>query len=222
MSTRTVIIKETDTPKKAAWLAEAKERWDKTGLAKGAKLSLHCHKTYEDGTCAMELVAHVAGLEHTDAPPCVDPLLREIVWAWNDSFDGSDARTRAIMPLLPMVLHADNVPINREKRIALLVQWGMEIARPTLSASALRILDEKLDGRVSTYYLLKRGLSPREEHLVGRLTDISMGDFWGKQLLQLATACYEGDPKVRLKRNDPMATLVMRVCFQLAGMGDER
>jgi|SRR5213595_2247544 len=47
-------------------------------------LSRGNHTTPKDGACVMEMVAFLAGEEHSDNPECVDPLLRSFAIKVND------------------------------------------------------------------------------------------------------------------------------------------
>ena len=53
------------------------------------------HKTREEGMCLMELVAYLAGEEHTDLPQCSDPLISMAAQEMND-FLWHDERQRLI------------------------------------------------------------------------------------------------------------------------------
>jgi hypothetical protein len=52
----------------------------------GIKLKEGAHKTREDGVCAMEAVAWLAGEPHSDAPVCACPALSRYVLWLNDRF----------------------------------------------------------------------------------------------------------------------------------------
>jgi hypothetical protein len=61
-------------------------------LAKGA------HNTPDDGRCAMEWVAYIAGEPHSDSPACVSPLLRDFGMSLNDRWD--DEQRQKLRPYL--------------------------------------------------------------------------------------------------------------------------
>jgi hypothetical protein len=50
-------------------------------------LSKGAHPSREAGMCAMEFGAYLAGLEHTDKPACVSPVLLDFMINFNDSLD---------------------------------------------------------------------------------------------------------------------------------------
>lgn len=51
------------------------------------RLSAGRHSSPEDGRCAMEWVAHLAGEPHSDEPSCVSPVLRAFCISFNDDLD---------------------------------------------------------------------------------------------------------------------------------------
>lgn len=57
---------------------------DKYFLSKGA------HLTAEEGRCAMEWVAYLAGESHSDGPSCVSPVLQMFCIELNDRMDDED------------------------------------------------------------------------------------------------------------------------------------
>ena len=68
------------------------------------KIKLHQggHGTFESGHCAMEVVAYLAGLGHTDAPECSSPVLRRYVIRLNDRWD--DEQRQKLAPYLPRLV----------------------------------------------------------------------------------------------------------------------
>lgn len=61
-------------------------------------LSPGAHDTPEDGRCAMEWVAHIAGLEHSDKPACVSMVMRSVMINLNDGL--SDEYRQRLRPYL--------------------------------------------------------------------------------------------------------------------------
>jgi hypothetical protein len=51
------------------------------------RLSAGRHPRAEQGRCAMEWVAHLAGEAHSDRPECVSPLVGAFARSWNDALD---------------------------------------------------------------------------------------------------------------------------------------
>jgi hypothetical protein len=61
-------------------------------------LSDSSHETREQGMCAMEWVAYVAGEAHTDEPICVSPVLRRFAISLNDTWP--DEQRQKLRPYL--------------------------------------------------------------------------------------------------------------------------
>ncbi len=57
------------------------------------------HSGPEVGLCAMEMVAFMECLSHTDKPECTCPVIREFVIATNDMLD--DEQRQKLLPVLP-------------------------------------------------------------------------------------------------------------------------
>lgn len=65
------------------------------------------HETFEQGHCAMEVVAWLAGESHTDYPRCTAHSIAELMQGWNDGFGSTTLdpetdirRTQVLKPLL--------------------------------------------------------------------------------------------------------------------------
>lgn len=55
------------------------------------------------GHCAMEVVAWLAGLGHTDAPECASPVLRSYTISLNDQWD-EETLIEELIPFLPRMV----------------------------------------------------------------------------------------------------------------------
>jgi hypothetical protein len=75
-------------------------QYDALHLDRGA------HHDFEDGHCAMEVVAWLAGEGHTDAPSCASPVLRRYTVALNDRWP--DDRRQLLKPHLPRMVGTGN------------------------------------------------------------------------------------------------------------------
>ena len=64
------------------------------------------HETRQDGMCAMEFVAYLAGEPHGDQPACVGPALTAYVIALNDAM-AEDWRQR-LKPFLPRLIDTND------------------------------------------------------------------------------------------------------------------
>lgn len=61
------------------------------------------HPTRDDGVCAMEMVAWLAGEAHSDEPRCACPVIGALVRACNDAM-GDAQRNRYLRPLVPILV----------------------------------------------------------------------------------------------------------------------
>ena len=68
----------------------------------GLRLDSGPHTTFDDGHCAMEVVAWLAGEGHTDAPDCASVVLREFTIGINDRW--GDAQRQRLVPFLPRMV----------------------------------------------------------------------------------------------------------------------
>jgi hypothetical protein len=62
------------------------------------RLSAGRHARAEQGRCAMEWVAHLAGETHTDRPECVSPVVGAFARSWNDALE--EAARQRLRPYL--------------------------------------------------------------------------------------------------------------------------
>lgn len=65
-------------------------------------LGTGAHDNREDGVCLLEAVAWYAGKSHSDAPPCVSPVLRAFGTRLNDALPGD--RQQTLKPLIPRLV----------------------------------------------------------------------------------------------------------------------
>lgn len=65
-------------------------------------LAVGHHSSFDDGVCAMELVAWLANEPHSDRPKCVSPILSAFLRQWNDDLDDDDRQM--LKPYLPRVV----------------------------------------------------------------------------------------------------------------------
>ncbi|MCK5945532.1 MAG: hypothetical protein KAI24_26315 [Planctomycetes bacterium] len=63
------------------------------------------HPSRDDGMCAMEMVAWLAGEAHSDEPQCACPVLAAMVRACNDVMS-DEARNQHLRPLVPQLVHS--------------------------------------------------------------------------------------------------------------------
>ncbi|HLU40700.1 MAG TPA: hypothetical protein VK081_15045 [Planctomycetota bacterium] len=91
------------------------------------------HADPNDGMCAMEMVAWLAGEPHSDDPACADPVLAAVVRCFNDTLP-DDARERLLRPLVPLLVHTRSGATAEHARAWLAV----DCAARTFAPRALR------------------------------------------------------------------------------------
>jgi hypothetical protein len=120
----------------------------------GIELSSGAHSRREQGVCAMEAAAWLAGEKHTDSPTCVCPVIAAFVRSWNDALPDAD-RNRLLKPLIPRLLNTRSTKKVEERRGWLAMDWLIrEFAPEWLAlvhdlaphAAALRELPEIANG----------------------------------------------------------------------------
>ena len=75
---------------------------DRAARLDGIQLDSGSHNTFDDGHCAMEVVAWLAGEGHTDAPACASVVLRQFTIGVNDRWD--DTQRQTLVPFLPRMV----------------------------------------------------------------------------------------------------------------------
>ena len=89
------------------------------------------HPSRDDGMCAMEMVAWLAGEAHSDEPDCACPVVSALVRACNDTMP-DHLRNLHLRPLVPQVVHTRaNATVERLRGLqvidclvrVLLPQW---------------------------------------------------------------------------------------------------
>ncbi len=66
------------------------------------KLSHGSHKSFEDGMCAMEAVAYIAGEPHSDHPSCASPVLARHCIRLNDRWN--DEERQLLLAVIPKLV----------------------------------------------------------------------------------------------------------------------
>ena len=73
------------------------------------------HTSRDDGMCAMEMVAWLAGEAHTDEPECSCPVLSAFVRACNDAMS-DEQRNRHLRPLVPQLVNTRSGKLAEHRR----------------------------------------------------------------------------------------------------------
>ena len=112
------------------------------------ELYLHhgAHDTFEEGHCAVEVVAWLAGEPHTDHPACGSPVIAAFLRRWNDDLD--DQGRQQLKKVLPTVVGTAGGRELEERRAWMATDWLVRVHTPawldlagvTESAAALRAL----------------------------------------------------------------------------------
>ncbi len=114
-------------------------------LAKGS------HKSFEDGACAMELVAFIAGESHSDHPQCASPVLTRYCICLNDRWNDEDRQL--LIGVLPKLvgtrgdykLHARQAVVLVDASIREIVPLALEARGWNDLAARLRELSPVVD-----------------------------------------------------------------------------
>ena len=108
------------------------------------------HATREEGVCAMEAVAWLAGERHSDAPKCACPVIGGFLRSWNDALTTDESRQRLLLPLLPLAVSTRADDDTELMRSYMALDWlirvhgatWMQLAGLDDYAKALSGLDE--------------------------------------------------------------------------------
>ena len=95
--------------------------------------SLHLDKgawsSFDDGHCALEVVAWLAGEEHSDHPKCTSVAVGAFVRRWNDDLSDED-RDRLLKPLLPHLVGSAGDSDTELARAYLALDWLIRVHTP--------------------------------------------------------------------------------------------
>jgi hypothetical protein len=90
-------------------------------------LSHGSHPTAADGRCALEWVAHLAGLPHTDKPVCVSPMLQQFCIRLNDALP--DDQRQRMRPYLARTLGTAGDGMD-DRRNWMCANWFIRVYTP--------------------------------------------------------------------------------------------
>lgn len=109
-----------------------------------ATLAMGSHPSFEEGACAMEWVAYLAGEGHTDAPECASKVLREFTISLNDQWD--DENRQRLAPFLPRMVGTAGDG-HDEARSYLALDWLIRTHTPAwLDLAGLTVEAQELRG----------------------------------------------------------------------------
>lgn len=118
-------------------------------LDKLTELKTGAHRSPDNGMCAMEAAAWIAGEPHSDHPACVDPVIAAFMRSWNDSLPDAE-RTTLLRPLIPKTIGTAGSTALSERRSLMAADWlvrvhtvaWLRLAGLDTSAAALASLPE--------------------------------------------------------------------------------
>ncbi len=91
------------------------------------------HPTRDDGLCAMEMVAWLAGEQHSDDPKCACPVISSFVRSLNDCLPSDDHRARYLRPLIPRLINTRTGDLRlRSRRAFRIADYGARVLAPML------------------------------------------------------------------------------------------
>lgn len=111
-----------------------------------------------DGLCTMEMVAWLAGEEHTDEPACTCPVLAAYARGMNDALPDDASRHRFMRPLVPKL-------IDTRRSRALASERAMAALDHALRVLGAILLESR-DGNIARFL---RNMQPLREPLDARL-----------------------------------------------------
>lgn len=86
------------------------------------------HPNPQDGRCAMEWVAHLAGERHSDQPACVSPVVRAVCVALNDGLNCTERQR--LRPYLTRMIGTAGDGLD-EIRAWMALDWLIAVYAPT-------------------------------------------------------------------------------------------
>ena len=96
----------------------------------GIDLKRGSHSDRQNGVCALEAAAWLAGEEHSDKPQCVCSVIAAFVISWNDALPTDEDRNRLLKPLIPRLIGTASAPEVRERRSYLALDWLIRVQTP--------------------------------------------------------------------------------------------
>lgn len=107
-----------------------------TELAEIVRLQPGRHRSPQDGVCAMELVAWMAGERHSDHPVTASPVIAAFIPPFNDALNEEHRQRLAL--LTPRMIQSRGAREAELERGQLLWAWMIEAAVPTWLGAAQR------------------------------------------------------------------------------------
>lgn len=89
------------------------------------------HEDADEGLCAMEAVAWLEGLEHTDRPACTCPVIAEFVRSLNDEME--EAERQQLVRYLPRLIGTVGTPAEEAARAYTVLRLARSHASHSIS-----------------------------------------------------------------------------------------
>ncbi|MEC7582953.1 MAG: hypothetical protein VYE77_01435 [Planctomycetota bacterium] len=137
--------------------------FDQHPLRRGA------HPSRDDGMCAMEMVAWLAGERHSDEPDCACPVIASFVRAVNDGLPSDEARDAMLRPLVPRFVNTRGNAADQRRR-------GLLVADAVVRHFVPHLLEKR--GLRSEAEALR--MLPAVTTVSGARTALHALDFWAK------------------------------------------
>ena len=124
------------------------------------------HPSFDNGACAMEMVAFLAGEPHSDSPTCACPVVAAFVRRLNDGIKGDERRTELLRPVLARLVGSRSTRDVERRRGWLAADWALRHAVPLMldlhpelatHAAALRACDQVVDKATAEAARLRAG-----------------------------------------------------------------
>lgn len=88
------------------------------------------HESREQGMCAAEMVAYLAGEMHSDHPACLCPVIGEFLRGINDAIPDDDMRSELLSPILLSLAGTRSTPEIERRRAYLCADWAVRVCAP--------------------------------------------------------------------------------------------
>ena len=102
---------------------------DPVRLAQVTVLKHGSHESPDDGMCAMEAAAFVAGEPWSDHADCVSPVIGAFMRSWNDALP-DDKRTALLLPLVPRIVGTRGSAAIEDRRALMAADWLVRVNTP--------------------------------------------------------------------------------------------
>ena len=111
------------------------------------ELSTGQHDGPDDGACAVEAAAYLAGEAWSDHPECVSPVIGAFVRRFNDGLRSDADRNRLLKPIVPMIIGTASTDAAELRRAWLATDWLVRVYAPAwLRLAGLTFRAKRLAG----------------------------------------------------------------------------